>query len=294
LDERLCADRAFGPGSENQKGKIAMTIDWQLYSRLQKQVLLTVRTTGAAELENSKPGGFAVLLNDALSANVKQLANSPDLRKLLSGAPRAETQTVQPTPNTPIHLMGAAAATARSVDSAVSSVVLVRLGGDWGSGALVSNDGYIVTAAHVVGDATSVKIRWSDDVETLGTVVRVSKGRDVALIKTEPHGRLPLGLRRDPPQVGDPVFAIGALYEQKFQGTVTRGVVSAERVFDGYAYLQSDVTVAPGASGGPLLDAQGRIVGLTVKGLAPTGAPAGVNLFVPTRDVIDFLSLDVR
>jgi len=295
LDEHLCFPHgSVGADSEKQRGSVAMTIDWQLYSRLQKQVLATVRTSGSYQVTTEQPGGASVTVTKAFAENVRQLAGSPEIRTILAGAPRAESQLVVATPQPPIVLAGAAAAGVRNVDGAVSSVVLIRTGGGEGSGVLVSRDGYILTAGHVVGDATTVKVRWSDGTESLGDVVRVARGRDVALIKTESRGRAPLGLRRDAPQVGDTVFAIGALYGQTFQSSVTRGVVSAERVFDGYAYLQSDVTVAPGASGGPLLDAQGRVVALTVKGLAPHGAPAGVNLFVPASDAIQFLSLELR
>jgi len=145
-----------------------------------------------------------------------------------------------------------------------------------------------------VGDSPGVTIRWSDGAETNGLVVRIAMGRVVALIKTNDHAHAPLKLRRDEPAVGDEVFAIGALYGQKFQSSVTHGVMSADRIFDGYAFIQSDVTVDPGASGGPLLDSQGRVIGLTVLGYRPLGMPSGVNLFVPARDAIDFLSLDPK
>ena len=102
-------------------------------------------------------------------------------------------------------------------------MVLIRAGGEEGSGVLISKDGYIITAAHVVGDAPQVKVRWSDGVETDATVIRTVKGRDVALLKTDPHGRTPLALRRDEPAVGDPVFAIGSEYGEKFQSSVARG-----------------------------------------------------------------------
>jgi S1-C subfamily serine protease len=172
---------------------------------------------------------------------------------------------------------------------------LVRTGGGYGSGFLVSSDGYILTAAHVVGDATAVKIRWSDKKETDGVVVRVSKGRDVALIKTDPRGRAPLPLRMDPPAPGETVFVVGAPWEQELQNTITRGVLSANRVKNGYTYIQSDVAVGFGASGGPLLDEKGRILGLTdTRGTLAFGAATGINFFVPALDALKFISVEPR
>ena len=101
-------------------------------------------------------------------------------------------------------------------------------------------------------------------------------------------------MRRDEPTIGEPVFAVGSTMGDKFQSSVTKGVMSADRIIDGYAYIQSDVTVGPGASGGPLLDAQGRVIGLTVRGVVNLTSPTGINLFVPARDTIDFLGLDVK
>ncbi len=292
MHERLCRPRSTPAEVNNANGEVSLTIDWQVYSRLQKQIVATVHTTGHAELKDATPGGAQILLINAFSANVKDLAAAPELRRVLAGAPRAESELVKPTPQSAISLLGADAG--ENVDAAVKSVVLVRTGAGEGSGVLVSKDGYILTAAHVVGDAPGVTIRWSDGAETTGQVVRIAKGRDVALIKTNDHAHAPLKLRREEPAVGDSVFAIGALYGQKFQSSVTRGVMSADRVFDGYAFIQSDVTVDPGASGGPLLDGQGRVIGLTVLGYRPFGVPSGVNLFVPARDAIDFLSLDLK
>ena len=66
------------------------------------------------------------------------------------------------------------------------------------------------------------------------------------------------------------------------------------RTIDGFAFIQSDVMVNHGDSGGPLLDEKGRVVGLTVSGFQPTGVPIGVNLFIPVRDAIDFLALAIQ
>jgi S1-C subfamily serine protease len=158
-----------------------------------------------------------------------------------------------------------------------------------GSGFLVSSDGLLLTVQHVVGDAKYVKVQWSDGLEGLGEVVRSDKTRDVALVKTDPRGRLPIRIRRDPLQPGDTVFAIGAPLGDRFQSTVTRGVVSAYRTFEGLSFVQSDVSVNHGSSGGPLLDEQGEAVGLAEAGLQPAGAPVGINLFTPIGDALDFL-----
>jgi serine protease Do len=125
-------------------------------------------------------------------------------------------------------------------------------------------------------------------------VVRADKRRDVALIKADPRGRQPLRLQTQAPQPGDTVFAIGAPLEKELQSTVTRGVASANRIRDGFSYIQSDVTVNHGNSGGPLLNDKGEVLGLTEMGLAPNDTPVGLNFFTPISDALAFLSLEPR
>jgi serine protease Do len=163
-----------------------------------------------------------------------------------------------------------------------------------GSGILVSSDGCILTNAHVVGDDKDVRVRWSDGLETLAHVERVSKNRDVAIIKTNPRDRSPLALKRGPVTPGERVYAIGAPNGMKYQGTVSSGVISADRVFDGLRYIQSDTAISPGSSGGALLDEQGAVIGVTVAFVKNGGLPAGLNLFIPIGDAMDFLALEQK
>jgi S1-C subfamily serine protease len=138
-----------------------------------------------------------------------------------------------------------------------------------------------------------VRVRWSDGFETAGEVIRSHKGRDVALIKTDPRDRSPLPVRTIAPQPGETVLAIGAPLDKQLQGTVTRGVMSANRVLFGYNFIQSDVMVSPGNSGGPLVDEKGLVIGLTDIGLRPEGVPAGLNFFIPIKEALEFLALDL-
>ncbi|HKD46528.1 MAG TPA: serine protease, partial [Rhizomicrobium sp.] len=166
------------------RGDSSMTIDWQVYSRLKKQVVAHVSTTGKSHLENSIPGGEQRLLVDSFASNVGELASNADFRAAMA-APRGLTAGVQaPGQQSKIVLSGSLKAGPRKIADAVGSVVTIMDDLGSGSGVLVSSDGYVLTDAHVVGDSKQARVRWSDGIETLGQVVRVSKNRDVALIKT--------------------------------------------------------------------------------------------------------------
>jgi serine protease Do len=157
---------------------------------------------------------------------------------------------------------------------------------------LLSDDGYVLTNAHVVGDEKEVRVRWSDGIEKVGEVVRVAKTRDVAVIKTDPRGRPPLPILHGAVDPGRRVYAIGSPKGKDFQGTVSSGVVSASRTIDGMRYIQSDVSVSPGSSGGALLDESGSLLGITEGGFDNGGQRAGLNIFIPIGDAMDFLNLE--
>jgi len=190
-----------------------------------------------------------------------------------------------------IALAGSLKAGKRPISDAVGSVVTVLTGSGSGSGDLVSNDGYMLTNAHVVGDEKSVRVRWSDGIETVAEVVRVAKDRDIALIKSNPRDRDPLAIKRGAVTPGARVFAIGSPLGKAYQGTVSSGVVSATRTIEGLRYIQSDVSITHGSSGGALLDENGAVIGIAVSGV-DTSYATGINFFIPIGDAMDFLNLE--
>ena len=273
------------------KGNSNMKIDWQIYSPIKKQVVLHATTDGSAKLEQVVPGGVPRLLSESFGANARELASTAEFRSALSASKPLAKGVLLPGQQNKISLAGSLKAGKRPVGDAVASVVTILTGQGSGSGDLVSNDGYMVTNAHVVGDEKQVRVRWSDGIETVAEVVRVAKDRDVALIKTNPRDRDPLPIKRGPVTPGARVYAIGSPLGKEYQGTVSSGVISATRVMEGMRYIQSDVSVTHGSSGGALLDENGAMIGITVSG---NERATGLNFFIPIGDVMDFLSLEQR
>jgi len=274
------------------QGDSSMKVDWQIYSPLKKQVVAHLTTQGTAHLSQAIPGGVERLLVDSFASNAAALAANAEFRAAVS-APKASMGDFQlPGEQSKILLNGSLKAGSRKISDAVGSVVTVMNSGGSGSGILVSDDGYALTNAHVVGGDKTVRVRWSDGLEGLGEVVRVSKNRDIAIIKTNPRDRTPLALKRGAVTPGQRVYAIGSPNGKDFQGTVSSGVISADRVIDGLRFIQSDVSISPGSSGGALLDETGAVIGITVMIYFNGGQPAGLNMFIPIGDAMDFLALE--
>jgi serine protease Do len=153
-----------------------------------------------------------------------------------------------------------------------------------GSGFIVSSDGYILTNAHVVDHADEVWVRLTDRHEYKAKVVGADKQSDVALIKIDAKG-LPtvrIGDSRAA-KVGEWVVAIGSPYG--FENSVSAGIVSAKsRSLPDAAYtpfIQTDVAVNPGNSGGPLFNLAGEVIGINSQIYSRTGGYQGLSFAIP-------------
>ena len=153
-----------------------------------------------------------------------------------------------------------------------------------GSGFIVSSDGYILTNAHVVDHADEVLVRLTDRREYKAKVVGADKQSDVALIKIDGKGlpTVKIGDSRAA-KVGEWVVAIGSPYG--FENSVSAGIVSAKsRSLPDSAYtpfIQTDVAVNPGNSGGPLFNLAGEVIGINSQIYSRSGGYQGISFAIP-------------
>ena len=157
-----------------------------------------------------------------------------------------------------------------------------------GSGFVVSPDGFIVTNAHVVENAEEITVRFNDKRELTAKVIGADTRSDVAVIKVEAKD-LPTVKIGDVKKLrpGEWVIAIGSPFG--FQNTVTAGIVSAtsrenlsgDPNLDAVPFIQTDVAVNPGNSGGPLLNMRGEVVGINSQIFSRTGSFAGISFAIP-------------
>ncbi|HQO29949.1 MAG TPA: DegQ family serine endoprotease, partial [Accumulibacter sp.] len=153
-----------------------------------------------------------------------------------------------------------------------------------GSGFIVAADGYILTNAHVVDAAEEILVRLTDKREFKARVIGADKRTDVALIKIEASG-LPSVRLGDPNllRVGEWVVAIGSPFG--FDNSVTAGIVSAKGRSlpqENYVpFIQTDVAVNPGNSGGPLFNLKGEVVGINSQIYSRSGGFMGISFAIP-------------
>ncbi len=165
-----------------------------------------------------------------------------------------------------------------------------------GSGFIITADGYILTNAHVIDSAEEVTVRLTDKREFKAKVIGADRRTDVALIKIEAAG-LPTVRFGDASKlkVGEWVVAIGSPFG--FDNTVTAGIVSAKGRSlpqeNFVPFIQTDVAVNPGNSGGPLFNLQGEVVGINSQIYSRTGGFMGLSFAIPI-DVANNVAQQLR
>lgn len=157
-----------------------------------------------------------------------------------------------------------------------------------GSGFIVSQDGYVLTNAHVIEGADEVYVNLTDKREFKAKVVGADKRTDVAVLKIEAN-KLPAPVRVGDVKrlkVGEWVMAIGTPFG--LENTVTAGIVSAKARDTGeeIRFIQTDVAVNPGNSGGPLINMRGEVVGINSQILSRSGGFMGISLSIPIDDAM--------
>jgi serine protease Do len=159
-----------------------------------------------------------------------------------------------------------------------------------GSGFIISTDGYVLTNEHVVADSDEVTVRLADSREFKGKIVGVDSRTDVALLKLDASGLPTVKLgNSEQLKVGEWVAAIGSPFG--FVNTITAGIVSAKgRSLPDESFvpfIQTDVAVNPGNSGGPLLNLKGEVVGINSAIYSRTGGYMGVSFAIPIEVALD-------
>ena len=184
-----------------------------------------------------------------------------------------------PVPGTPRQHPGPGKAPAEPQSRTVPSGV--------GSGFILSKDGYILTNHHVVAGAEDVIVTLTDRTEFNAKVIGSDERTDVALIKIEADDLSPVKIGNvDQLKVGGWVMAIGSPFG--LENTVTAGIVSAKQRDTGsyLPFIQTDVAVNPGNSGGPLLNMNGEVVGINSQIYSRSGGFMGISFAIPIDEAI--------
>ncbi len=280
---------------EISKNNVYLKVDWEMSDRLLNKVIYSSTTEGIYR-GHKKPfrmNGEEQSIVRALKVAIDNLLADQSFINLLTtpNNDRSIIKSFSPI-NIEFHQKNNGSFR-ESLPALRDATVTIRTQSGHGSGVILSNQGYIITNAHVVEGASNLLIVYRGK-QYNATLERIEPMRDVALLKVNIKVDPIISLAQNEPQVGDDLYVIGTPLSEQLSHTVTRGILSAVREKDGLLFYQTDASINPGNSGGPIFDTQGNLVALSVAGLfSSTGAGLGVNYLIPINDAFKALSIKV-
>ncbi len=253
--------------------------------------------SGAPDPSFARPRGgilFTIAYFAGLAAIVAllfQLAPSTVEGTATTTLPDPTTTTTATQVTVPTAVPGGPEPVADAAEVILPSVVFIQTPAGFGSGVVYRSDGYIITAAHVVGANQSVLIRFADGSQSRAEVIGAVAEVDIAVLKVDRGDLPPAIFAAEKPRVGQMAVAVGSPWG--LAQTVTAGIISAvdQTTCSGEicaAMVQTDAAINPGNSGGALIDRTGAVVGINVSILTQSGANDGVGFAVPSAMAVAY------
>ncbi|MBI1268780.1 MAG: trypsin-like serine protease [Cryomorphaceae bacterium] len=231
---------------------------------------------------------FLVSIKDCLAKGLTNFVAHPDVQKAMekSTEPDAPIETLALTRGPKF---------ASKLGETVKSCVTVKTKEGHGSGVSITDNGYIVTNYHVVGNIDSVQVILNDGTKKNAKVVRLSPEHDLVLLKVDDVKMLPIDISAGVElEMADDIYAIGTPKLEDLSQTISRGIVSGFRSQEnGTKLIQTDASVNSGNSGGALVDAKGKLVGIVNAKLVGIGIE-GVAFAIPVEVMLSALGVEVK
>ena len=294
--ENACFPFAGFGNTRTQKSRAEMQIDWQVYDILSRKVILTITTNGAHAMPKALEFSSHIAAEEAFAQATRFLIADKGFQDIVVAKPKSLSEVTQNRRNySSLGLSISHSQHAKTPVDYQNATVRIQIAQSHGSGFFVSDQGHILTNQHVVGKRKDVRVILQDGREFQGEVLRRDNIRDVALVKINLKPDYIFTLSKKLPQIGADAFAIGTPLSDAMQGTVSKGIISSIRKFltPAQTFIQSDATIHAGSSGGPLIDATGNVIGISVMGLRDgnNGTIAGMNFFIPIQEALSVLKV---
>ncbi|MDP1727423.1 MAG: trypsin-like peptidase domain-containing protein [Bacteroidota bacterium] len=218
--------------------------------------------------------------------------------ELISTTNKNKTFSEKPA-NSPIYIKqidvpGTAKSLNANIRQLVKSVVTVEHKNGHGSGFIISNDGYILSNYHVIHGNKSINIRLNESITLKAEIVRSNPEFDLVLLKVNAEDLLPVKLgNSDSLEIGEEVIAIGTPEDISLGQSVSKGIVSGKRKIEGQVYIQTDVSVNSGNSGGPLINQRGEVVGIVSRKIIGKGVE-GIAFGIPILVALEKLNIIIN
>ncbi|MBI2282051.1 MAG: trypsin-like peptidase domain-containing protein [Bacteroidetes bacterium] len=180
----------------------------------------------------------------------------------------------------------------KTLPEAVKAVVTIITKDGYGSGCIVSNNGYIITNSHVIANNdTSITVQLNDSTQHKATLIVANLKEDLALLKIDTTLNYLFGLDKTLAiEIGQEVYAIGASNIDDYSMSVSKGIISTIRKVDGQTFIQTDGSINRGNSGGALISKDGKLYGIITAKMIGDGIE-GVGFAIPYTKIEEALNI---
>lgn len=284
----------FGAGPV--KGRVRMQLEWQVMDKSSGSIALRDTTEGFVRIRQ----GAGRIVSGNLMAFESALIAFLDSGGLVDLVKQAPYTSAAATPQ--VRVTDSLITIARPelppfdnlsemIKQADRSCVTVITDGGHGRGVIINSEGYVLSAHHVIEGVNRIEVQFSDGLRQAAHVVREDKVSDLVLLDIDGSGFKPLAIGVSAgSRMGDEVITIGTPADLELGQSVARGILSGKRKFEEQIYLQTDMAVSPGNSGGPLLNARGEIIGIIQRNVVAEGVE-GIGFAIPIDRAMEVLRL---
>lgn len=250
--------QSFGPLAGNYTEEL-VSVEWQLYDREQREVIYKLQTQGYGEVNGVNTEALALALrncfrnfladNGLVECLIKYESSGSITSEITSINYHTETINFDSTKST--------------IEAASDAIFAIKTEDGHGSGFIINEEGYALTNYHVIEGRSQFDAIFMDGKIIRVNVVDVRQEQDLALLKLSGRNYpyLVIG-KKESINLGEEVYAIGTPVLLGLSHSVSKGIISGIRNVDRYTLLQTDASINPGNSGGPLIDNEGRAIGV--------------------------------
>lgn len=235
---------------------------------------------------------YASIVTDALENVFLDMLKDPKARESMNNQDKKIKEILDAWPAIPLQNISKEPI---SIENSVNSVVTVKLTDGHGSGCIISSDGYVITNYHVVGaDTGTYELIFNNGARKKAKLIRTNPLYDLALLKADTVCNTVLKINASKNiSIGSDVYAIGTPKDITLGQSITKGIISGKRNFEGKIYIQSDVSVNGGNSGGAMINKEGELIGIVNAKLVGVGVE-GVGFAIPASVIEEALKVKIQ
>ncbi len=266
---------------------ISTVVKWVVYDMNKEKVILNKTSFGYSNSRKAKTFSeeYKLALKDAMNT----LVYDQEFQKIVSSevTKKEETNVEE---KLEIDFKEELAESIDVLDYVKQATVTIKTGNGHGSGFFISSNGYILTNEHVINDGGDIEVELSNGLIIDAEVIRESKKKDVALLKVTGKGFKSIPINDEKTSAGTEVYAVGTPRNLDLGQTVTKGIISGHRAFKDNTYIQTDVSINKGNSGGPLINLKGEVLGIVASKLIGEGIE-GIGFGIPIIKALETLNI---